>query len=139
MQFAEAITIIRELSAYCFLEIKHGEEEGQPLQKPETHQALTLALTALERIAEKTKRREGLPLNAGKAWTEGEERQLLLEFESGLSTKQIAENLQRTLPAIHSRLLRFGRVKEGELLDGVVVRRPRYDSKRGESSAQPLT
>lgn len=53
-----------------------------------------------------------LPDNAGRSWTDNEDRELLVLFDSNVSIKDIAEKHARTQVAIASRLVRLGRIKE---------------------------
>jgi hypothetical protein len=51
-----------------------------------------------------------VPLNAGKQWTELEDRNLLALFDAGRSLPDLATAHRRTTGAIRARLLRYGRV-----------------------------
>lgn len=61
-----------------------------------------------ERAASRS--REGMPANAGKPWTVEEDRQLLVEFDSGKSLKECAVLHQRTYAGIEARLEKLGRL-----------------------------
>lgn len=58
----------------------------------------------------KAKPKKELPENAGKPWTESEEKVLLELYNEGLTKKEISQHLGRTLGSISSRLLRLGGV-----------------------------
>lgn len=54
--------------------------------------------------------REGAPANAGKPWSVEEDRQLLVEFDSGKTLKECAVLHQRTFAGIEARLEKLGRL-----------------------------
>ncbi len=56
----------------------------------------------------KAKPKKELPENAGKPWTEEEEKLLLELYNNGISKKEISQSLGRTIGSITSRLLRLG-------------------------------
>jgi hypothetical protein len=77
--------------------------------QPEVIRALFVASKALEKLVEREKREKTLPSNAGKAWTDSEDAELLTAFDERLSIKELAIKHGRTEGAIESRLLRLGR------------------------------
>ena len=79
---------------------------------PQVIRALFVAASALERAARRADRDNSLPNNAGRSWSEGEDKQLLVIFDSGTPVKEIAARHGRTLGAITSRLVRLGRIKD---------------------------
>lgn len=82
-----------------------------PYQHPQTIRALFMAIQALERTKKSDNRQRRLPCNAGKAWADEEDDRLVAAFDSGKSTKQIAEAHQRTEGAIRSRLVKHGKIQ----------------------------
>lgn len=83
-----------------------------PYQSADVIRALYIAVRALEVTGSKARsNRARLPANAGKPWTEQEDRELLERFDSGHSVAQLAEAHDRTLPGIQARLERHGRVQ----------------------------
>lgn len=82
-----------------------------PYQTADVVRALYTGIHALERPARKGQRRKGLPLNAGKPWTEAEDLKLLQLFDDGMQLETIAERFERTGPGIAARLERHGRLK----------------------------
>jgi hypothetical protein len=78
---------------------------------PQVIRALFMATNALNSLAKREKRGEPLPGNAGKAWSEAEDSELLGAFDAGGSIKEIAAKHGRTKGAITSRLIRFGLIK----------------------------
>ncbi|MBK6637275.1 MAG: hypothetical protein IPH08_16790 [Rhodocyclaceae bacterium] len=79
---------------------------------PQVIRALFVAASALERAARRADRDNSLPNNAGRSWSEEEDKQLLVIFDSGTPVKEIAARHGRTLGAITSRLVRLGRIKD---------------------------
>ena len=57
---------------------------------------------------ENSRPKKELPENAGKPWTQDEEKVLLGLYNEGLSKKEISQQLGRTLNSITARLLRLG-------------------------------
>ena len=83
-----------------------------PFNSPQVIRALFLAGKALENAARPEKRHPSSLNNAGKAWSEEEDRVLLVAFDSRQPVKEIALKHARTQGAIASRLVRLGRIKE---------------------------
>lgn len=79
---------------------------------PSVIRALFVATKALNSAAQRAARTESLPSNAGRPWTENEDRELLSLFDSNVLVKDMAQKHGRTQGAIASRLLRLGRVKD---------------------------
>jgi hypothetical protein len=52
--------------------------------------------------------------NAGKPWSEEEDRRLLVEFERGRTLSQLARELGRTLAGIEARLEKHGKLSAAE-------------------------
>jgi hypothetical protein len=88
-----------------------GKVEGSVLQHGDVIRALHMALRALETNARKARNsRARTPANAGKPWTEEEDRELLERFDAGQSLAQLAQAHDRTPAGIHARLERHGRL-----------------------------
>lgn len=79
---------------------------------PSVIRSLFVAVKALDSEHKRAERVKVLPDNAGRSWTENEDRELLVLFDSNVSIKDIAEKHARTQGAIASRLVRLGRIKE---------------------------
>lgn len=88
-------------------------EADSPYQSADVIRALYLAVRALEMSSRSKARgsRARLPANAGKPWTEKEDRELLERFDAGLSVAQLAQAHDRTLAGIQARLERHGRLQ----------------------------
>lgn len=88
-------------------------EIDSPYQSADVIRALYVAVRALE-LSGRTKtrgNRAGLPANAGKAWTEDEDRQLLEKFDGGQTIAELAQAHDRTMAGIQARLERHGRLQ----------------------------
>lgn len=87
-------------------------EPDSPYQAADVIRALYIAVRAMELTGSKaSSNRARLPANAGKPWTEQEDRELLEKFDAGQSVAQLAEVHDRTLAGIQARLERHGRVQ----------------------------
>ncbi|MBM0107929.1 hypothetical protein JM946_24610 [Steroidobacter sp. S1-65] len=88
-------------------------EVDSPYQSVDVIRALYAAVRALEATARTKSRanRGRMPANAGKPWTEQEDRELLEKFDSGHSVPELAQAHDRTLAGIQARLERHGRVQ----------------------------
>ncbi len=88
-------------------------EADSPYQSADVIRALYVAVRALE-MTNRTKTRNSrsrLPANAGKPWSEQEDRELLDRFDSGMTVPQLAQAHDRTLAGIQARLERHGRMQ----------------------------
>jgi hypothetical protein len=65
----------------------------------------------MSKEVEREKRRERLPANFGKPWTEGEDRTLTAEFDSTLPLGEIARRHARTQSSIRLRLEKLGKIE----------------------------
>ena len=79
---------------------------------PQVIRALFAATKALERAVKRAERNATLPSNAGRSWSEIEDKELLASFDAGAPVKKIAAKHGRTLGAIASRLVRLGRIND---------------------------
>jgi hypothetical protein len=84
--------------------------KDSPYQHPDTVRALFKAIDALRKIQSRQLRQGSLPENAGKPWTEEEDNQLINNYDTGKSFKEISEKHKRTESAIKSRLLKLGKI-----------------------------
>ena len=79
---------------------------------PQVIRALFVAVKALDRAAKRAERDNSLPDNAGRSWSDVEDKELLAIFDAGTPVKEIATKHGRTRGAIASRLVRLGRIKD---------------------------
>ena len=82
-----------------------------PFQNPNTVRALFLAIKGLELLEAKEKRSNRLPSSAGKAWTTSDDEELVIEFDTGRTIKELSEEHGRTEGAIRSRLIKLGKIE----------------------------
>lgn len=104
-------------------------EVDSPYQSVEVIRALYAAVRALE-MSNRTRARGSrmrVPANAGKPWAEQEDRELLDQFDSGLSLSQLAQVHDRTLAGIQARLERHGRLR---------VQGPQWRGRSGNGQAE---
>ncbi|HET9448471.1 MAG TPA: hypothetical protein VFO35_19530 [Steroidobacteraceae bacterium] len=82
-----------------------------PYQSPEVIRALYCAVRTLEVAGRRRARTQGpASNNAGKPWTEEEDRQLLSAFDGGRPLAELAQTHGRTRGGIQARLIRHGRL-----------------------------
>lgn len=88
-------------------------EVDSPYQSADVIRALYVAVRALEMSSRSKGRinRARLPANAGKPWSEQEDRELLQKFDDGLPVPLLAQAHDRTLAGIQARLERHGRLQ----------------------------
>lgn len=75
--------------------------------QPDIIRALHTAVAALEKAG---KPKPPFPENAGKPWSAEDDKTLSQMYDSGMSTKELAERFQRSRGAITSRLVRLGKM-----------------------------
>ena len=109
MNVQESLRIISRLADGYHPATNQPLPPGSIYQDAEIIRALFAASLALADVESRDKRRELLPRNTGKAWSEEEDRILVEAFDSGVSLKQIAAAHQRSTTAIRLRLSKFGR------------------------------
>jgi hypothetical protein len=87
-----------------------GDELPSPtvLQHGDVLRALLVALAALEYYGKREQRRDKLPGNVGRSWTQDEENALSIAFKKGDALTDIATRHGRTRRAIEARLLQLG-------------------------------
>ena len=76
---------------------------------PEVIRALHTVLTSFKE--EKSSRRS-LPENAGKPWTQEDEKTLCEMYDQGKSAKEISEYFKRTSGGIAARLVKLGKISD---------------------------
>jgi hypothetical protein len=81
-----------------------------PYAEPRALRALFAAVDLMQREVEKEKRRERLPANFGKPWTEGEDKAIVLAFDAGVAIPEMARSHARTQGSIRLRLEKLGKL-----------------------------
>jgi hypothetical protein len=110
MQLDAALPIVRALADGVNPVTGEAYPEHSPYAEPRTLRALYSAVDLMQREVEREKRRERLPANFGKPWTEGEDRMLAAEFDAGASMPEIARKHERTQSSIRLRLEKLGKI-----------------------------
>lgn len=109
---AQAIEIISSLANG--VDPRTGEmfSADSPYQSGDVIRALYMSVRALEICSRARARKSAArkPANAGKPWSDDEDRKLLEEFDKGLSMTELANAHDRSLASIQARLERHGRV-----------------------------
>ena len=111
MQLDAALPIVRALADGVNPVTGEAYPEHSPYAEPRALRALFSAVDLMQKEVEREKRRERLPANFGKPWTEGEDRLLVTEFDAGVSLGEIARKHQRTQGSIRLRLEKLGKIE----------------------------
>lgn len=111
MQLDAALPIVRALADGVNPVTGEAYPEHSPYAEPRALRALFSAVDLMQKEVEREKRRERLPANFGKPWTEGEDRLLVAEFDAGASLGEIARKHQRTQSSIRLRLEKLGKIE----------------------------
>ena len=111
MQLDAALPIVRALADGVNPVTGELYPEHSPYAEPRTLRALFSAVDLMQREVEREKRRERLPANFGKPWTEAEDGTLTAEFDSGMSLGEIARKHARTQSSIRLRLEKLGKIE----------------------------
>ena len=111
MQLQTALPIVRALADGVDPHTGDIFDNASPYAEPKTLRALFSAVELMEREVEREKRRERLPANFGKPWTEGEDRQLTAEFDAGITIPDMARKHARTHSSIRLRLEKLGKIE----------------------------
>src|SRR5712664_776900 len=96
MQLSNALPILRALADGVNPVTGEAYPEHSPYAEPRTLRALYSAVDLVQREVEREKRREKLPANFGKPWTQGEDEALGKEFDAGVTMVDIARKHART-------------------------------------------
>lgn len=111
MQLDAALPIVRALADGVNPVTGEAYPEHSPYAEPRALRALFSAVDLMQKEVEREKRRERLPANFGKPWSEGEDRVLVTEFDAGAGLGEIARKHQRTQSSIRLRLEKLGKIE----------------------------
>ena len=111
MQLQNALPIVRALADGVDPHTGDVFADQSPYAEPKTLRALFSAVELMEREVERERRRERLPANFGKPWSEGEDRTLIAEFDAGVTLPEIARKHARTHSSIRLRLEKLGKIE----------------------------
>lgn len=112
METETAIDVLRALADGIDPSTGEVMPSDSPYQQANTVRALYAALAALDRQEKLNGRKRRLPQNAGKPWSVGEDDQVAAAYDRGESVPAIAETHERTVGAIHSRLVKLGKISD---------------------------
>lgn len=82
-----------------------------PYQSVDVVRALHDGIAALQRVEKAQARKKNAPVQAGRAWSEDEDKALMQEYSSGMQVKDLAKRHGRSDRAIISRLARLGGIQ----------------------------
>ncbi|CAN5332044.1 hypothetical protein BH11PSE11_BH11PSE11_27260 [soil metagenome] len=113
MDVSDALQIVRFLADG--VDPISGEvfPDGSPYQHHRVIRSLSVAVTALEREAERKERESRLPEKAGKPWDEAEDKLLVERFDAAMPPRELAKQHHRTEGAIQLRLVKLGKLAGG--------------------------
>ncbi len=111
MQLQNALPIVRALADGVDPNTGAIFADASPYAEPQTLRALFSAVELMEREVERERRKERLPANFGKPWSEGEDRTLVAEFDGGVTLPDIARKHARTHSSIRLRLEKLGKIE----------------------------
>ena len=111
MQLESALPIVRALADGVNPITGEAYPEHSPYAEPRTLRALFSAVDLMSKEVEREKRRERLPANFGKPWTEGEDQALATGFDAGHALLEIARKHARTVSSIRLRLEKLGKIE----------------------------
>src|SRR6266513_5001439 len=100
MQLDAALPIVRALADGVNPVTGEAYPETSPYAEPRALRALYSAVDLMARELEREKRKERLPANFGKPWTEGEDHELMAGFDSGSTVPELARKHLRTHSSI---------------------------------------
>ena len=115
MNIIEALSIVESLADGIDPITGEVFPPESPYQHPQIIRSLYTVIYAFkETNAQKiqTLPRKNTPTNTGKPWSAEDDAALVRDFDMGISLRQLAAKLQRTIYAIEVRLLKLGRNPE---------------------------
>jgi hypothetical protein len=110
MQLDAALPIVRALADGVNPVTGEAYPENSPYAEPRALRALYSAVDLMQQEVEREKRKARLPANFGKPWTEGEDRQLMTDFDGGSTVPELARRHLRTQSSIRLRLEKLGKI-----------------------------
>jgi hypothetical protein len=111
MQLDAALPIVRALADGINPVTGELYPDQSPYAEPRALRALYSAVDLMQKEIDREKRRERLPANFGKPWTEEEDGAVAAEFDAGLTLTEIARKHLRTQSSIRLRLEKLGKIE----------------------------
>jgi hypothetical protein len=102
MQLDAALPIVRALADGVNPVTGEAYPENSPYAEPRALRALYSAVDLMQKEVEREKRKERLPANFGKPWT---------EFDNGSTVPEMARKHMRTHSSIRLRLEKLGKIQ----------------------------
>lgn len=112
MQLEAALPIVRALADGVNPVTGEAYPDHSPYAEPRTLRALYTAVDLMQKEVERERRRERLPANFGKPWSESEDLLLVTDFDAGIATAEIARKHQRTQGSVRLRLEKLGKIEK---------------------------
>ena len=114
MQLDAALPIVRALADGVNPFTGEAYPDQSPYAEPRALRALYTAIYLMSQEVEREKRRQRLPVNFGKPWSEGEDRALVAGFDAGSPMVELGRKHGRTPGAIRLRLEKLGKVEPSQ-------------------------
>jgi hypothetical protein len=111
MQLDAALPIVRSLADGVNPFTGEAYPDQSPYAEPRALRALYSAIDLMSRELDREKRRQRLPANFGKPWSEGEDVALAAAFDGGAPMVEIGRKHGRTAGAIRLRLEKLGKIE----------------------------
>ena len=111
MQIHAALPIVQALADGVNPVTGEAYPDQSPYAEPRTLRALYSAVDLMQKEIEREKRRERLPANFGKPWTEEEDQVVIAEFDSAVPIQEMARRHARTQGSIRLRLEKLGKIE----------------------------
>lgn len=110
MQLDAALPIVRALADGVNPVTGEAYPEHSPYAEPRALRALYSAVDLMQKEVERERRRQLLPANFGKPWTQAEDESLVAEFEAHVPLPELARRHARTQSSIRLRLEKLGKI-----------------------------
>jgi len=111
MNETQALQIVDSLANGIDPETGQAYPRESPYQSASVIRALFVARAALQRASETARRREALPANTGKPWSDDEDTRLASSYDAGRSLVDLAREHDRTRGSIQARLVKLGKIR----------------------------
>lgn len=110
MHLESALPIVRALADGVNPVTGEHYPTESPYAEPRALRALFCAIDLMQREAAREKRRDRLPANFGKPWTDAEDQLVGQAFDGGAAVAELARRQGRTQAAIRLRLEKLGKL-----------------------------
>jgi hypothetical protein len=111
MQLEAALPIVRSLADGVNPFTGEAYPDESPYAEPRALRALYSAVDSMTREMERERRKQRMPANFGKPWSEGEDHALAIAFDGGAPMAEMARKHGRTQQAIRLRLEKLGKIE----------------------------